>query len=311
MGHNMFWVSRSWFRLGDKASSAVGFNPESGTRNPERGFTLIEMIVVIVITAIIAGAVAVFIKLPVQGYVDSARRAEMTDIADAALRRMGRDLRLALPNSVRVTDGGATIEFLLTRTGGRYRVTDDGTPAHAGDFLNFTASDSSFDQLGPFAPGTGQTIVPNSDKLVVYNLGIPGADAYAGDNISTITGTGSGDLSYEYKISFSPKQFPLESPGARFQVVEGPVSYACDTTSGKLTRYWGYPIAATQPNAASLASSGASNALAATKVSLCAFDYNPGVTARSGVVALTLQIKDQASGESVQLYHEVHVNNVP
>ena len=190
-------------------------------------------------------------------------------------------------------------------------LTDDGTTAHAGDFLDFTVSDSSFDQFGPFAPGTGQTIVPNSDKLVVYNLGLPGADAYAGDNISTITGTGSGDLSYEYKISFSPKQFPLESPGARFQVVEGPVSYACDTTSGKLTRYWGYPIAATQPNAASLASSGASNALAATKVSLCAFDYNPGVTARSGVVALTLQIKDQASGESVQLYHEVHVNNVP
>ena len=316
MGHNMFWVSRSWFRLGDKASSAVGFNPELGTRNPERGFTLIEMIVVIVITAIIAGAVAVFIKLPVQGYVDSARRAEMTDIADAALRRMGRDLRLALPNSVRVTDGGATIEFLLTRTGGRYRATDNGVPTngdppHAGDILDFTISDSSFDQFGPFAPGTGQTIVPNSDKLVVYNLGIPGADAYAGDNISTITGTGPGDLSNEYKISFSPKQFPLESPGARFQVVEGPVSYACDTASGKLTRYWGYPIAAIQPNAASLASSGASNALAATKVSLCAFDYNPGVTARSGVVALTLQIKDQASGESVQLYHEVHVNNVP
>lgn len=318
MGHNMFWVSHSWFRLGDKAGSAVGFNPELGTRNPERGFTLIEMIVVIVITAIIAGAVAVFIKLPVQGYVDSARRAEMTDIADAALRRMGRDLRLALPNSVRVTDGGATIEFLLTRTGGRYRVTDDGTTAHAGDFLDFTVSDSSFDQLGPLATGIGQTIVAG-DKLVVYNLGIPGADAYAGDNRATISGTITGPqpllvpplLANETRINFSAKQFPLESPSARFQVVEGPVSYACDTTSGKLTRYWGYPIAAIQPNAASLASSGASNALAATKVSLCAFDYNPGVTARSGVVALTLQIKDQASGESVQLYHEVHVNNVP
>ena len=97
--------------------------PEGGGRNAmrSRGFTLIEMIVVIVLTSIIASAVAVFIKLPVEGYVATARRAEMTDIADTAIRRMGRDLRLALPNSVRVTDGGATIEILLTKTGGRYR----------------------------------------------------------------------------------------------------------------------------------------------------------------------------------------------
>jgi len=81
----------------------------------EGGFTLIEMVVVIVLTSIIAAVVAVFIKIPVQGYVDSARRAEMTDIADTALRRVGRDLRLALPNSVRITDAGATIEILLSQ----------------------------------------------------------------------------------------------------------------------------------------------------------------------------------------------------
>ncbi|MDP1682827.1 MAG: prepilin-type N-terminal cleavage/methylation domain-containing protein, partial [Burkholderiales bacterium] len=57
-----------------------------------RGFTLIEMVVVIVLTSILASVVAMFIRLPVQGYVDTARRAEMTDIADTALRRMGRDL---------------------------------------------------------------------------------------------------------------------------------------------------------------------------------------------------------------------------
>ena len=71
-------------------------------RKTQRGFTLVEMIVVIVITGIIAGVVAIFLRAPVQGYVDSARRAEMTDIADTALRRIGRDLRTAVPNSVRV-----------------------------------------------------------------------------------------------------------------------------------------------------------------------------------------------------------------
>jgi len=277
------------------------------------GFTMIEMIVVIVITGIIAGAVAVFIRLPVQGYVDAARRAEMTDIADAALRRMGRDLRLALPNSVRITDGGATLEFLLTRTGGRYRVADNG--AGSGDFLDFTQNDSSFDQFGPLATGTGQSIVNNRDLLVVYNLGISGANAYAGDNTATISGTspptiGVPLLANETRIYFAAKKFPFESPGARFQVVEGPVTYACDTTTGKLTRYWAYAISTTQPPAATLAaSSAASRALVATNVSACVFDYTPGVTARGGVVALTLKIAE--SGESAQLYHEVHVSNVP
>ena len=66
--------------------------------NSLRGFTLIEMIMVIVITGVIAGMVAVFIKGPVDSYFDMARRAELTDIADTAMRRMTRDIRLALPN---------------------------------------------------------------------------------------------------------------------------------------------------------------------------------------------------------------------
>jgi MSHA biogenesis protein MshO len=279
----------------------------------DRGFTMIEMIVVIVITGIIAGAVAVFIRLPVQGYVDTARRAEMTDIADSALRRMERDLRLALPNSIRITPDGTTLEFLLTRTGGRYRATDNG--AGAGDVLDFTQPDISFDQFGPLATGTGQAIVLNSDLLVVYNLGISQATAYAGDNTSIITGAGAtGALTNEITITFSSKQFPFESPGARFQVIEGPVTYAWDSTTRKMTRYWGYPILATQQTAATLAASAASHALVASNVESCVFDYTPGVTARSAVMALTLKVSESSGSgqtESAQLYHEVHVSNVP
>src|SRR3989441_12845319 len=69
----------------------------------DRGVTLIEMVIVISITAIIAGAVSVFISRPVEGYADAARRAEMSDIADTALRRMTRDVRTALANSIRIT----------------------------------------------------------------------------------------------------------------------------------------------------------------------------------------------------------------
>ena len=60
--------------------------PPAMRNNSCAGFTLVEAIMVIVITGILAGMVAVFIKAPVDGYVDSVRRAELTDAADTALR---------------------------------------------------------------------------------------------------------------------------------------------------------------------------------------------------------------------------------
>ena len=60
-----------------------------------RGFTLVEAIVTIVLTGILVATAAVFIRAPVQGYIDVARRADLTDTADYALRRIGRELRQA------------------------------------------------------------------------------------------------------------------------------------------------------------------------------------------------------------------------
>src|SRR5688572_6517746 len=99
--------------------------------------TLIELAIVIALVGILA-AIIVQLVQPVRSYIDSSRRAALSDTADTALRRIGRDVRLALPNSVRVATDGTThyLEFLLVRTGGRYRddtngvVTDcGGTPA--------------------------------------------------------------------------------------------------------------------------------------------------------------------------------------
>src|SRR3546814_14445188 len=58
----------------------------TAARMHARGFTLIEMVIVIVITCIIAAGVAEFIRAPVTGYVDIVSRAELTDEADTAGR---------------------------------------------------------------------------------------------------------------------------------------------------------------------------------------------------------------------------------
>lgn len=260
---------------------------------------------VVAITGIISAMVAIFIKVPIEGYFDSARRAELTDIADTAVRRFSRDVHLSLPNSIRLTNGGRTIEFLLTSTGGRYRVESD---ALGDDILDFTQNDSSFDLLGPamvFAP----TADDRQNQIVIYNLGIDGADAYAGNTLATHNrrtyNVSAGGTVTNVAID-SANPFPFDSPSHSFQVVDTPVTYRCDLTAGvaTLTRYSGYAISPAQPDPP--ASGGA---LLAQNVSGCVFTYESGITERSGLVSMRLSITQNS--ETVTLYHEAHVSNVP
>jgi len=287
----------------------------------QRGFTLVEMIVVIVITGIIGGIVAVFLRSPVEGYVTSARRAEMTDIADTALRRINRDLHSALPNSVRVTGtcSGTTtcyLEFLPTTGGGRYRAnTAGGTGSCAGvagntkgDALSFTTTDTCFEVLGPMP-----AITAGTDEVVVYNLGISGASAYTGNTLATdnrraIAAAGANNLQIA-----SANALPFDSPGRRFQIVSTPVTYVCapatsgNNGAGTLTRWWGYTI---QPSQPTTIPAGASSALLADKVSSCSFVYDTYVVAqRSGLVTMRLGIMENS--DSISLYSAAHVNNEP
>ncbi len=256
------------------------------------GFTLVEMIIVIAITGIVGSMVAVFMRAPIESYAAQDRRARLTDTADTALRRMGREVRLALPNSVRVTSVGGVfyLEFLATRSGGRYRAQG------GGDILDFTAADTGFDVLGPAVD------VRAGDLIAVYNLGIAGADAWAGDTIAAYTG-GAGPVT---TIAIAAKQFPWASPGNRFQVVEGPVTYACNPAAGTLTRFWGYGVNAAQPTAFAAATP---RALLANGVSACTITYQPGVTERGGLVGMTLNLTRE--GETVRLVGSMPVENQP
>lgn len=278
----------------------------------QRGFTLIEAVIVMVITGIISVMVAVFIRAPVQGYFDMARRAELTDSADNAARRIARDLRLALPNSVRVPIAATNvIEFLPTRDGGRYRseVGDLG----AGDPLDFgTPVDTSFNLLGQ--PINFQV----GDQIVVYNTGYPNADAYAGNAAASDNRrayNGAAGLQNTVSLS-SVNSYSQESPSRRFQVISTPVSYICE--GGILWRYWGYPIQTSQATTDTVAKLNAlvlpasatrGRAQLAQNVTACIFDFTQGVNARNGLVSIRLSLTQSA--ETISLYHEVHVNNVP
>ena len=82
----------------------------------QAGVTLIELAVTIALVGILAALMVQFIY-PVFSYIDTSRRAALSDSADTALRRIGRDVRLALPNSTRVALAGGV--YYLKRGDGK------------------------------------------------------------------------------------------------------------------------------------------------------------------------------------------------
>lgn len=266
------------------------------------GFTLVELVMVIVILGVIGSMVSVFMKGPIDAYFASARRAALTDVADTTLRRMTRDIHRALPNSLR-TPGAQCVEFIPTKTGGRYRTTE----IAAGDntSLDFSVVDTTFHMLGSNdALPANQRIVVN-DRIVVYNLGIAGADAYTNDNTAIVAAIVDG---VETSITLNPgRQFPLPSPNNRFHVVpaaEPVVGYVC--SGGNLRRYTHvlpYAVPAACPTPAG------TDPILASNVSSCSFDYNGSDLQRNALIRMTLGLTD--SDETVTLQHEVHISNTP
>ena len=269
-------------------------------RRFQGGFTLIELVMVIVILGVIGGMVAVFMRGPIDAYVDSSRRAALTDVADTTVRRIARDLRKALPNSVR-SPTTQCLEFIPTKTGGRYRADDTATG------LNFTAADTSFNMLGGNAALPPDQRIADQDVVVVYNLGIPGSSAYSQDNTAVVSSIGvettvAPGTGMETPINIASKLFPLASGGNRFHVVPGAervVAYVC--SAGNLHR--------TASNSFTPTSCLATGPILARNISACSFDYTGSDLQRNALVNMVLQLTD--SGETVSLHHEVHVNNTP
>ncbi len=279
------------------------------------GFTLIELIVTLTISVIVVSFTAVLIAGPVAGFTDQTRRVALVSAADAALDRMSRDVRRALPNSLRTVNAGSrsALELLGTVDGARYR---RGAPGTADQILDFASADSSFNVIGPFTR-IPRPFSSSAHFLSIYNVGVPGANAYELANVMTPPGTridiAADGATGEDRVGLAPGfRFAHGSPTQRVFLVDGPVSYICDAAAGTLTRYAGYSIAADHADrdtGGELLAAGAGASLVADRITDCGFSYAPGTAERAGMV--TLQIAVGEAGESIALLAQVHVDNVP
>lgn len=273
---------------------------------------------VITITGIIAAVVAVFMRAPITGYFDTARRAALTDTADLAIRRITRDVQLALPNSLRPTSACVAkgsvdcgFEFLLTSTGGRYLQDAADTSAC------FSGGCASIQSIGSIISESNEFV---EKRLVIYNLhnnenencsdNYP--SAWCSNNIANIVASQDGGANDSFSINKTVFRPSTGSPSRTFFIVSGPVAYVCSNVgeidgngTGKLFLYTNY--VANQKF--TLPPAGATPHLLAHKVSACEINYSQAVARNNGLVELHLELLD--SSERVGLHHEIHIDNTP
>ena len=296
-----------------------------------RGFTLLEMIVVITLTGIIAFLVSRNIVRPVEGFIDLTTRAGLVDGAELALRRMSRELRLALPNSVRISGGSlcsapgggavCAVEILRTLDGGRYRALPDGTAGPCGtpgdDKISFAQPTDCFEIMGvlnsvPQDGGASQAdcLTGVADCLVIFNTGQNGANAWLGQNIAAIQSSDpDGNGAMDSILFTGAPPFPLRSPRQRFHIVDMPVSYVCDTGAGSITRQADYTIAGIQ-----LDNPNPPGDILAENVTGCSFTYADGTNSRNGLLTLDItftRVDTQGIPNRVRLVEQIPVPNIP
>jgi MSHA biogenesis protein MshO len=298
------------------------------------GFTLVELIVVITLLGVLGVGAYIGLRPLFQSYGGAAQRAELTAAAEAALQRVTRELRNALPNSVRVNPGGTALEFINTVDGGRYRA--DFSSTGGGDPLDFASLSDGFDVLGELAATTPSVVATGAGNLqacdgthacvIIYNTGFPTTvadaltagssnNAYLGPgsgncvpgatwcgNVATLAGVSSTFASFD-NGGLAGWHFPTSSPRQRFFIADGPVSYVCDTAARTLRRYAGYALTAVQPVPPGTAAN-----LLTNRVTACTFSYNAGTATREALVTISLTLTG-SNGQSVTLHQQAHVSN--
>ena len=229
---------------------------------------------------------------------------------------MGRDIRRAVPNSLRVTTNGTVtaLEIINTVEGVRYRAGPP--PGNTNAWLTFATDDGAFNSIGQFDAIT-KPFSSTTHYLAIYNVGVAGADAYELSNVITPAGTqidiANAAEAGEDNIVLTPSfQFTYPSPRQRVYLIDTPASFLCDTATGELTRYSGYTIASNQSDRDSsteLLAAGGSDSILSNNLSACTFTYTPGTAQRAALITLSLTLTQD--GESISLLQQVHVDNVP
>lgn len=269
-----------------------------------RGFTLVEMVTVILILGILVVGVSSFIIFGMRIFVESSSVDQVLSQSRFAVERMTRELRSALPNSVRVNTDSLTYQCI--------------------EFVPIEASTTYLTMpiIPDAAASTGIVILDNTASAIRVNqfawiYPLVDADVYSSARqkraqVKTIAISGN-----QVTLTFTaPTRFAEASPRQRIYFASSPVSYCFEKgASGndlQIVRYAGYNFNTVQPNPATMgtgvlmAQSVANRLDNSNDLSLI---LTPSSLVNNAMVHL--QPRFNVNGETFQYRHQVQVINVP
>jgi MSHA biogenesis protein MshO len=270
--------------------------PRNRSSKSIKGFSLMELITVIILLAIITISVTSYLRFGADIYADVTGREQLLSETRFVIERMTREIREAVPNSARVRQTGTVqcIEFLPIKGSSSY-IDIPVFPEAATTTINLVQHNIS---------------AVDADKIIVYPL--QPSDIYGGDPTTDTTGkafsfaTAPGNgTSTEILTLDNTVRFDADSPTERYYLAKSAVSFCIDSLTQQISRYDGYwpgAIQAAPPAVAGvLMSDGISNATP--------FKYSGSTLTTNAIIQITLEtLRDE---ETITFYHEVHLINVP
>lgn len=276
----------------------------------QAGFTIIEMIVAMVLFGILATALIPLLQLPMSAYADASRRADLGSELDTAVTKMKDDLGQAVPGSIRVLQlpsGVQYLEYMEVRATGRFR-TAAGGPAVCPATCNGIAAnrerlengvaDNCASTLGPLLPGTsasGNPVV--GDQVIVNPLGT-GVSPWTSQR-ATLQAVPAAPVQGSTCVRLTAATSFIHPTANKYlYLASTPVSYECNPSTGRLTRYWGYAFPTLAAGGIQRTTfAGVTSAPVSTRVVGCTFFKNPAVKVGTGyIVTVALQLGRTVDG---------------
>ncbi|OGQ94086.1 MAG: hypothetical protein A2521_05455 [Deltaproteobacteria bacterium RIFOXYD12_FULL_57_12] len=259
-------------------------------RRPD-GFTLIELIIVLVLLGILGTMGADFIALAFKGFSNTNARTAIYEEGSLALLRLERDLHNAVPNAVMPTAAAGAAEL-------RFGMIDEAAMGAGADrvFGLYTQPASEFPTwtLTDAEP----TATPAANRVIsVYNRNW--TDFAGGSRLfKTTAPAGPGPI-----MTFS-EPITDPSPRQRYYMTDRVVRFRWDSGSKVLFRSRDQ---VTESGAGDFST--ATEIPLATDVSSLVFYYAPGTLTRNGVVSVNFAIS--RNNETVNFHKEINIRNAP